>query len=124
QGVCALLATATALGWRRMGTGRLHRLRAGILLAALVTVGLGWWLERVVNDLRGPRNTTFDAMVRHSPPRGEDVRAAFAARQSFVRWHLYSLGLNMVTVLLVTIAMAQTAYLPNSRSLADKTVRA
>jgi acyl phosphate:glycerol-3-phosphate acyltransferase len=112
QGMCALLATATALAWRRMGTGRIHRLRAGVLLAALITVGLGWWLERVVDDLRGPRNSTFDTMVRHSPPRDEDVRAAVEARQTFARWHLYSLGLNMVTVLLVTIAMAQAAYLP------------
>jgi acyl phosphate:glycerol-3-phosphate acyltransferase len=112
QGVCALLATATALSWRRRGVGRLHRLRAGILLAALLTVGLGWWLDRIVEDLRGPRNDTFDAMVRHSPPRAEDIAAAVAARRAFALWHLSSLGLNMVTVLLVTIGMAQAAYLP------------
>ena len=121
QAVCALLATATAFAWWRMGAGRLHRLRAGILLMALVTVGLGWWLEHVVSDLRGPRNNTFDAMVRHSPPRSEDVDAAGSARRTFVVWHLYSLGLNMATVLLVTIAMAQAAYLPIS-AVEDKKI--
>jgi acyl phosphate:glycerol-3-phosphate acyltransferase len=122
QAVCALLATATALSWRRLGTGRLHRLRAGILLAALVTVGLGWWLDRVVEDLRGPRNNTFDAMVRHSPPRNEDIAAAVAARHTFALWHLYSLGLNMVTVLLVSIGMAQAAYLPMAAAEEKKIV--
>jgi glycerol-3-phosphate acyltransferase PlsY len=112
QAVCAMLVTATALSWRWVGAGRIHTLRAGVLLAALVTVALGWRLMYVVEDLREPRNSSFDAMVLHSPPRADDVRAAVEARQTFARWHLYSLGVNMLTVLLVTIAMAQAAYLP------------
>jgi glycerol-3-phosphate acyltransferase PlsY len=112
QTVCAVLATATVMSWRQLSEGRIHRTRVGVLLAALVTVALGWWLLRVVEDLREPRNSTFDSMVRHSPPRDEDVRAAVEARRAFVRWHLYSLGVNMATALLVTIAMAQAAYLP------------
>ncbi|HEY7153343.1 MAG TPA: glycerol-3-phosphate 1-O-acyltransferase PlsY [Gemmataceae bacterium] len=114
QTVCALLATATALALRSAGAGRMHRIRVGILLAALITVALGWWLDRVVEELRGPRNNTFQTMVSHSPPRDEDVSAAVAARKTFVQWHLYSLGLNMLTVLLVTVAMIQAAYLPDS----------
>jgi hypothetical protein len=112
QAVCALLATATAFAWRRMGSGRVHRVRAEVLLAALLTVALGWWLERKVDGLRGPRNSTFEAMVSHDPPRDADVRAAVAARHTFILWHLASLGLNMVTVLLVTVAMVQAASLP------------
>ncbi len=112
QVVCALLATATALSWRRLGGGGIHRRRVAVLLAALLTVALGCWLDYAVNALREPRNSTFDAMVRHSPPRDEDIRAAVAARQTFVGWHLFSLGVNMATVLLVTLAMAQAAYLP------------
>jgi acyl phosphate:glycerol-3-phosphate acyltransferase len=112
QAVCGLLALATALAWCRPGAGRVHRVRAGILAAALVTVALGWWLDRVVEDLRLPRNNTFDTMVSHSPPAEADVRAAVEARQTFVRWHLYSIGVNMLTVLLVTVAMAQAARLP------------
>lgn len=112
QAVCGLLALATALAFYRVGAARVHRLRVGVLILALATVALGWWLERVVDDLRVPRNDTFDVMVRHSPPRSEDVARAGAARKDFVRWHLYSLGLNMLTVLFVTVGMAQAAYLP------------
>ena len=54
--VCALLATATALAWRGVGVGRVHRVRAGILLVALLTVALGWWLERAIDERRGPRH--------------------------------------------------------------------
>jgi acyl-phosphate glycerol 3-phosphate acyltransferase len=114
QAVCALLATATALALRSAGAGRIHRIRVAVLLTALITVVLGWWLERVVDDLRGPRNDTFQAMVSHSRPHEADVSAAVAARKKFVQWHLYSLGLNMLTVLLVTAAMVQAAYLPST----------
>ncbi len=112
QGVCALMATATAWSWRRSNPGRVHALRAIVLLAALVTVGVGAWLEHEVNALRDPRNAAFDALLRHDPPHEEDVAPTVAARQTFARWHLYSLGLNMLTVLLVTTAMAQAAFLP------------
>lgn len=122
QAVCALLAAATAFSWRRLGIGRTHRLRAAVLLAALVTVGLGWWMERVIGDLREPRNRAFDAMVRHSPPKDDDVRAALEARRAFTRWHFYSLGVNMATVLLVSFAMVQAAYLPDLHT--EKSARA
>jgi hypothetical protein len=75
-------------------------------------VVVGAALADHVEHLRWWRNSTFDAMVGHSPLRAEDIAAAVEARRTFVRWHLYSLGLNMLTVVLVTIAMAQAAYLP------------
>jgi glycerol-3-phosphate acyltransferase PlsY len=112
QAVCAPLAFVTALGWGRRKGERVHRLRRGILLAALLTVGVGWWLEQVVDELREPRNRTFDAMVSQDPPRSADVEAAVQARQAFRRWHFYSLGVNMLTVALVTTAMALAAQLP------------
>ena len=101
----AFIAFAPAFCWRR--SSRWHW--AG-----------GW--SAVVDDLRGPRNSTFDAMVSHSPPRDEDIRSAVEARRTFGRWHLYSLGVNMVTVLLVTVAMAQAASLPIAAT-EDKTTR-
>ncbi len=118
QAVGAVLALATALAWRQINAGYVYRVRVGVLLAALMTVALGWWLMRTVEDLREPRNRTFDAMVRHVPPRDEDVRAAVTARQEFARWHLYSLGVNMATILLITMAMAQAAYLPRWHDVA------
>jgi acyl-phosphate glycerol 3-phosphate acyltransferase len=121
QEVCALLALATALPWRRTSRERIHSVRVIVLLIAFVTVSLGWKLERAVENMRGPRNSTFDAMVSESPPRAEDVHAAVEARQAFTRWHLASLGLNMVTVVLVTIAMAKAAYLPTP-AMEDKNI--
>jgi acyl-phosphate glycerol 3-phosphate acyltransferase len=118
EAVCGLLTAATALAWCRAGAARRHRLRAGILLAALATVAVGWWLERKVDELREPRNRTFDVMVSHSPPHSEDVHAAAEARAEFDRWHLYSVVLNMLTSLLVTIAMMQAAFLPAAKSTA------
>jgi glycerol-3-phosphate acyltransferase PlsY len=112
QAVCAALALATALPWLKIGAGRIHVYRVCILFAALVTVALGWKVMRNVEDCRVLRNQNFDAMVGHSPPHDKDVRWAIMMRLAFAHWHLWSLGLNMATVLLVTIAMAQAAYLP------------
>jgi acyl-phosphate glycerol 3-phosphate acyltransferase len=112
QAVCGLLAAATALAWCRAGAAKMHRLRAGLLLAALATVAVGWWLEKKVDELREPRNRTFDAMVSHSPPTEADVQKAVQARTTFRDWHLYSVGVNMLTALLLTIVMAQAAFLP------------
>src|SRR5262249_55331771 len=44
QEVCGLIAAATALSWTRGQTSRVHRLRAYILLTALVSVVAGHWL--------------------------------------------------------------------------------
>lgn len=113
QAVCAVLATATALSWLRIGVERIHANRFCILLAALGLVAIGWQLMRGVEALRGLRNGAFDSMVRESPPTEEATQSALQARQFFTRFHLASLGVNMVTILLVTIAMAQAAYLPD-----------
>src|SRR5579884_255026 len=112
QAVCGVLALATALAWLRIGAGRVHAYRVRILFAALVMVALGWLVMRYVENVRASRNKSFDAMVSHSPPHKEDVLHAMAVRRVFASWHLLSLGVNMVTVLLITIAMAQSAYLP------------
>jgi acyl-phosphate glycerol 3-phosphate acyltransferase len=117
QGVCGLLATATALSWLPQG-GRTQHIRAGVLLTALLTVTAGIWLEPKVEGLRETRNRTFDAMVAHSSPAPEDVDAAVQARAAFRIWHLVSLGVNLLTVLLVTIAMAQAAFLPTTNRTA------
>ena len=39
-------------------------------------------------------------------------QGTFQPLVAFARWHLYSLGVNMLTVLLVTGAMTQAAFLP------------
>jgi acyl-phosphate glycerol 3-phosphate acyltransferase len=122
QGVCGLLAAATAMGWTRLEPQlRVHRVRVVIILAALVTVLLGWPLEQKVSHLRKIRNEAVDALLIRSPVPSQDMQrvqqAADEARADFGRWHGYSLLLNFVTVLLVTVAMMLTACLPEGGTL-------
>ena len=105
----ACLALATALAWRDIG--RIHRVRSVVLLAALATVAVGWWLEREVAALR-TRNAATDAVLLAARPTAGDVAEAEALRTQFGRWHGYSLLVNFGTVALVTMAMAMAAQLP------------
>jgi hypothetical protein len=113
QGVCACVAAATALAWAVARRGeKVHRARAAVLLLALISVGVGWWLERVVSGLRGPRNEAMDTVLRSPDPGAEAITAAERARAEFGRWHGYSLVANFATLLLVAVAMALAAQLP------------
>jgi acyl-phosphate glycerol 3-phosphate acyltransferase len=111
QALCGLVAAATALTFVRASSA-IHRVRAAVLLAALATVGVGVWLERVVDDLRGPRNNLADAVFTSASPTADEIANAGAARSEFIQWHTYSLLVNMATLLLVTVAMALAASLP------------
>jgi acyl-phosphate glycerol 3-phosphate acyltransferase len=104
QGVCGLLALATAGAWAWSGPqGTLNKVRFIVLALALATVLAGWPLVRKVSDLRAER---------YSP----DLAVAAAAKAEFGRWHGYSLLLNFVTLGLVTVAMGLAAQLPTSES--------
>jgi hypothetical protein len=117
QGMCGFLATTTALGWSRSHPEKkVHRVRMALLLAALITVLAGWPLEHRVAELREPRSQATDAYLDYLeagavPP--ESVLAQMKeARADFARWHLFSLGLSFVTLILVSAAMALAAQLP------------
>jgi acyl-phosphate glycerol 3-phosphate acyltransferase len=112
QGVCGAVAAFTAVAWAYSFQGRGHRLRAVVLVAALASVGVGWWLERVVSEKRGPRNDLTDACLAQPQPSPADVQRAEAARADFGRWHGYSVMINLLTLGLVTVAMVLTASLP------------
>lgn len=112
QVICGFLASATAASWSRSHpTDKVHRWRSAILLTALITVMIGWPLERKVSDLRDPRNQATDLYLLS---RAADATTMKNARSEFGRWHLYSLLLNFVTLLLVTGGMALTVKLPES----------
>jgi acyl-phosphate glycerol 3-phosphate acyltransferase len=113
QAVCALVALVTALAWVGRGA-RVHRLRAGVLAAALATVGLGLWLGHVVEGLRGPRYQLTDAVLQSPNPSPADVARAEAARAEFATWHGYSLIDNFATLMLVAVALALAARLPEA----------
>jgi acyl phosphate:glycerol-3-phosphate acyltransferase len=111
---CALVAAATALSWAVQRGGALNKVRAAVLLAALATVGVGWWLERTVEGLRGPRNDRTDEVLRSQDPTPEMVRAAEEARGRFGMWHGFSLLQNFLTLALVTLAVLLAAQLPTT----------
>jgi acyl-phosphate glycerol 3-phosphate acyltransferase len=112
QAGCGIVALITALAWVGRGRERVHRIRAVLLAVALVCVGIGWWLEREVDDLRGPRDRLTDAVLRGKSPSGPEVSQAREARRTFSTWHGYSIAVNFATLLLVTAATALAAQLP------------
>jgi glycerol-3-phosphate acyltransferase PlsY len=97
QIVCGAVALLTAAAWWRLGG--VHRWRVVLIGAAVVTVAAGWPLSEAVTNLR----------VRRYDP---DPAVATAAKDAFGPWHLYSLGLSTVTVLLAGSSLALAAKLP------------
>jgi acyl-phosphate glycerol 3-phosphate acyltransferase len=113
QGICGFLAVGTCLGWTRSQPAKIHRLRAYLLLAALITVLIGWAVGQKVEKLRLPRNQATDAYLIALPGQADSLLPIMeSARADFTGWHFYSLGLSFVTLLLVTAAMALAARLP------------
>jgi hypothetical protein len=111
QAFCGLVALGTALAWGGSGR-RLDRARVVLLFVALLTVGVGWWLERRVHDLRETRNTATDNLLKSDSPSERQVQQVKELRADFARWHGYSLLDNFATLVLVTVAMALAAHLP------------
>jgi acyl phosphate:glycerol-3-phosphate acyltransferase len=113
QAVCGLLALATAYSFcATVSSGAVDKVRLVVVLFGMVSVAAGWWLERAVEARRVPRNELTDAVLKSTAPTAEEVQQASAARADFGRWHLYSLMVNFLTLILVTIAMALAAQLP------------
>jgi acyl-phosphate glycerol 3-phosphate acyltransferase len=118
QAICGLLALGTAAGWSGRA-GRVHRLRSWLLLIALVSVGLSFWLNHEVNVRRDVRAETSDAVLLALPTVADSlVRAADSARADFNRWHGYSLLVNFITLALVAVSMALAAQLPAAEEAA------
>jgi acyl-phosphate glycerol 3-phosphate acyltransferase len=114
QAACGLLALVTALAWASTQRGRPHVLRAAVLALALLGVGVGWWLERKVDELRVPRNDYTDEVLRSPAPSADMIQKAGDARAEFGRWHGYSLAVNFLALLLVAVGMALAAQLPTA----------
>ena len=98
QAVCASLGLITALSWRKW-PGRANRWRVIFLTLAATMVAIGWPISNKVSALR---------IERLSP----DSALAEAARLSFAEWHFVSLGLSLVTVILVGVVLAMAAKMP------------
>lgn len=108
QAVCGAVALVTAWSWfGRADATSVDRWRFFLLAAALVGVAGGWPLSQKVSDLRALRDAA-------------DAASVAALRAEFATWHLYSLGLNMLTILLVGIALALAARLPGPSPVIEK----
>jgi acyl phosphate:glycerol-3-phosphate acyltransferase len=118
QSFCGGAALLTALAWARLNSRvpLVHKIRTIVLLAAVCTVAVGWWLEQVVSDLTQERNKTTDVVLRSPSPSSEDLQKADAARAQFSEYHGYSMIVNLLTVILVTAAMGLAAVLPERES--------
>jgi acyl-phosphate glycerol 3-phosphate acyltransferase len=100
QMICGYVAVATAFSFTLSEPGRrVHRLRNLILLFALVTVAAGWLVADYVAVLRIERYSAIQSEAEH-------------AKSIFAAWHGVSLTLNMITIVLVTVAMALATQLP------------
>jgi hypothetical protein len=100
EGVCGVLAVVTTLVFLRAEPrAAIHKIRFGLVAASLATVLVGWPIAHQVSIFRAAR---YDV----------DPLLAGAAREQFATWHLYSLGLNLITLALVTVAMALAGRLP------------
>ena len=108
---CVLLALACAWSWSSAG-GCVQRWRIGLLLLAVVLLGVGWWLDLVVHDLRGPRNHLTDEVLTSPRPTKDQIQAAEQARSAFGMWHGFSLIQNFATMLTVGLALALAGLLP------------
>jgi acyl-phosphate glycerol 3-phosphate acyltransferase len=107
---CVLLALACAWSWR----GSLQRLRLGLLLLAVLLLGVGWWMDFKVHELRGPRDQLTDEVLRSSSPTPTQIQAAEQARAAFGMWHGFSLMQHFATMIVVGIALALAGQLPAS----------
>jgi acyl-phosphate glycerol 3-phosphate acyltransferase len=98
QAVCGVIALVTALSWWNAGA-KVHRLRVYAIGLALVLVAVGWPLSNSISELRSLR---FDP----------NTATADVAKAAFGQWHLVSLLLSAVTVLLAGVALALAAKMP------------
>jgi acyl-phosphate glycerol 3-phosphate acyltransferase len=115
QLVCGFLAYGTALAWQRgREKDRVQSWRSWLLMVAVIVTLGGWWLEGKVEELRKPRDEKTDLVLRMHDPTKEQIDGAERARDEFMKWHGYSLMQNVVTLLLVTVAMALAAQLPTA----------
>jgi acyl-phosphate glycerol 3-phosphate acyltransferase len=98
QAACAALALITALGWWKR-PGSVNRLRVVCVGLAVLLVAVGWPLSIKVSDLRVQR---FDP----------DGSVAEAAKTAFADWHLLSLLLSLVALVLAGVTLAMAAKMP------------
>jgi hypothetical protein len=100
QGVCGVGALITAWGWMTSNLDRIHRARVMLIAGAMAFVLVGVLLSGKVEELRLARDLAVDGT------------AHAAAQSAFTLWHLISLLVNFVVIVLVASATVLAARLP------------
>ena len=99
QVVCGLIALLTSLAWFS-AEGWVHKLRVVFLAVAVTLAATNWlYLAPQVSQARAQRYV-------------EDPAVKEQAESVFKKLHGYSLGADMLTLLLVVVALALTVLLP------------
>lgn len=102
QAICGAIALITALSWWKH-PGNVNRRRVIVIAIALLMVIVSWLVSQKVAELRPLRFS-------------QETSIAEAAKANFEMWHFVSLGLSMLTIVLVFAAMVMAARLPASES--------
>jgi acyl-phosphate glycerol 3-phosphate acyltransferase len=103
QIVCGYIALSTGFALSRAEPiRRVHRIRNLILLFALTCVVSGWLVADYTAVLRIERYSAIQSEADY-------------ARSVFAVWHGLSLTVNMVTTILVTVALALAAQMPRCK---------
>jgi acyl-phosphate glycerol 3-phosphate acyltransferase len=112
QFICGYVAVATGFSLALdEPSRRVHRMRNLILLMALATVAVGWLVADYVAVLRIERYSPIQSVADH-------------AKSIFAAWHGVSLTMNMITIALVTIALALATQMPATIRQAKKPIEA
>lgn len=107
QVACGAIALITALTWWNSSPDRsTHRRRVYVLVVALLSAVIGWVISSHVSELRMQRFSMSDEIRK-------------AARAAFGPWHMVSLLLSFVTVLLAGAGLAMATKLPSDSNLPD-----
>ncbi len=104
----ALAALCSCFGWRELG--KVHRRRFEIVALAFLLVLCGWALEKKVSAGRFARNDTFHKAIKTGEK--ADFEAATAERESFGRFHGWSVLLNLLTLTVASAGLILAAFPP------------
>jgi acyl-phosphate glycerol 3-phosphate acyltransferase len=101
--ICTVVATLTAIRFIKQG-GRVHRMRLCLCIVGLILVLVGSPISAKVSELRLERFTNPEAV------------------DAFANWHLLSLGLSSISVLISFVVLALAGFLtcPTSAGTPEK----
>lgn len=116
QMICAVIVVATAVGWTfRSKLSKRHRWRGIVVTLALITVMVGWWMEKKVSHLRTERAIKTSELLKSA--KSLDLSEGFPGDREFTRWHVASIFVNLGTLAFLIAAVALAVFLPSMEEM-------